>query len=107
MIIHPQSHYMEIAMQVVMKVSCKLLLSSLLTLACSVSAQTLSKEAIAELDQYLEKAIATTHIPGIVALVTNKDSILYESAFGKMDRPAELAANRRLAALSGSVSWLV
>ena len=72
-------------MQVIKKVSCKLILSSLLILAYSVNAQTLSNEAIAELDQYLEEAIATTHIPGIVALVTNRNGKIYERAFGKMD----------------------
>jgi CubicO group peptidase (beta-lactamase class C family) len=72
-------------MKPAMKAPFKLLLSVLFVLSCSVHAQTFSKESIAVLDQYLEQAIATTHIPGLVALVTSKDSIIYESAYGKMD----------------------
>ncbi len=56
-----------------------------LLLACSADAQTLTVAGKAELDSYLQNAIRTTHIPGMVALVVNKDGILYEQAFGLKD----------------------
>jgi methyl acetate hydrolase len=49
------------------------------------SAQTLSPAGINALDSYLANAIGSTRIPGMVALVTNGDEIIYERAFGLMD----------------------
>lgn len=50
-----------------------------------VSAQSLSTEGVKSLDEYLQQAVAETKIPGIVALVTNKDGVIYERAFGQLD----------------------
>ncbi|MDY6982210.1 MAG: serine hydrolase domain-containing protein [Pseudomonadota bacterium] len=50
-----------------------------------LGAQTLSDDGKAALDSYLGEAIGTTRIPGMVALVVNKDGVVYEEAFGLMD----------------------
>ena len=39
----------------------------------------------AEIDAYLASAVRDTHIPGIVALVTDADRVLYTGAFGRQD----------------------
>lgn len=62
-----------------------LVLGSFFTLSLSANAETLSSEGINELDRYLEEVIDTTYIPGMVALVVNKDGTVYERAFGLMD----------------------
>ena len=37
------------------------------------------------LDAYLREAVASTHIPGVVAMVTDADGILYTGAFGEQN----------------------
>jgi CubicO group peptidase (beta-lactamase class C family) len=56
-----------------------------LLLSASLQAQTLSEAGAAAIDSYLQQAIDTTHIPGMVAVVVNKDGILYQKAFGLRD----------------------
>ncbi|MES2603692.1 MAG: serine hydrolase domain-containing protein [Pseudomonadota bacterium] len=64
----------------------KILVGSLALLLCaSLEAQTLNDTGKAALDIYLQDVIKTTRIPGMVALVVNKDGIVYEKAFGLMD----------------------
>lgn len=64
----------------------RILLSSIvLVLSASIEAQTLSDAGKAEIDRYLHQAIADTRIPGMVALVVNKDGIVYQNAFGLRD----------------------
>lgn len=60
-------------------------IAGLLLISFKLQAQSLSTAGVEELDAYLEQAIATTHIPGMVALVVNKDGIVYANAFGLMD----------------------
>ena len=38
-----------------------------------------------EIDAYLSRTVATTKIPGIVAMVADADGVLYSGAFGKQD----------------------
>lgn len=57
----------------------------LLAVSFELSAQSLSTEGTADLDKYLTESIGTTRIPGMVALVVNKDGVIYEKAFGLMD----------------------
>lgn len=59
--------------------------SSALLLSATLEAQTFSDAGKAEIDSYLQQAIADTQIPGMVALVVNKDGIIYEKAFGLRD----------------------
>lgn len=69
-----------------LKQASKPLASALLVFASvHVDAQILSEEGAVELDRYLAETIGTTRIPGLVALVVNKDGILYENSFGLME----------------------
>ena len=61
-----------------------------LLLTTGLQAQTLSMGGRYELDRYLMQAIDSTRIPGVVALVTNGEEVIYHSAFGLMD-----SANRK------------
>ncbi len=61
---------------------------SLLVIVSSLStvhAQSLSVAGANALDSYLQSAIGSTRIPGMVALVTNGEEVIYEYAFGLMD----------------------
>lgn len=49
------------------------------------SRTSLSDKGVSEIDALLQRAIQQGTIPGVVAIVANKDRILYESAFGIMD----------------------
>ncbi len=60
----------------------------LLTLQTSSGAAklpALNAKGIAAIDQLLQTAIERGELPGVVAVVTNKDQILYLNAFGKQD----------------------
>ena len=57
----------------------------LVCLATFLHAQTISDTGKAELDKYMQMAVTDKGIPGIVALVTNSEEIIYQSAFGKQD----------------------
>ncbi len=63
----------------------KIIGATALLLSFSVDAQTLTATGKSAIDSYLQNAIKTTHIPGMVALVVNKDGIIYEQAFGLKD----------------------
>lgn len=43
------------------------------------------EQGIAEIDQLLQGAVDRKEVPGVVAIVANRDSILYHQSFGKMD----------------------
>lgn len=55
-----------------------------LLLGCAPQAALLDEEGAAVLDQALTDALAGTDVPGVVALVTSRDSVLYRRAFGVM-----------------------
>ena len=59
------------------------LLAVLLLAPLHASAASLSDSA--EIDAYLEQTIATTKIPGVVAMVADGDHVLYSGAFGSRD----------------------
>lgn len=88
----------------------RLLLLSLMLAGATAQAQTLSTPGRYELDRYLGEAVATSKIPGLVALVTNGDRILYESAFGLMDSGNSKAMTRdaifRIASMTKPVTSL-
>ena len=46
---------------------------------------TISENGVAEIDHFFQGAVERNEIPGVVAVVANKDQILYHRAFGKMD----------------------
>lgn len=80
----------------------------MLIAAVQLQAQTLGSEGAAEIDRYLTDAIGSTKIPGMVALVVNKDGVIYEQAFGLMDsannRPMTTDAIFRLASMTKPVT---
>jgi CubicO group peptidase (beta-lactamase class C family) len=89
--------------------ACRSLVGALLIAASmQLDAQTLSAEGAAELDSYLTEAIGKTRIPGMVALVVNKDGIIYEKSFGLMDsannKPMTNDAIFRLASMTKPVT---
>ena len=81
-----------------------------LLLVLPVNAQTLSESGKAELDEYLQSAMTDTHIPGLVALVTNSDGVIYQNAFGYMDvaggKPMTPDAIFRIASMTKPVTSL-
>jgi methyl acetate hydrolase len=84
-------------------ISAVALISSLQAGAAQLSAQ-----GTAELDRYLQDAIGTTHIPGMVALVVDSNGILYEKGFGLMDKaqgePMSADAIFRLASMTKAIT---
>jgi methyl acetate hydrolase len=68
---------------------CILLVYLVMFIAAGASAQTslpaLSANGTAEIDAALQRAVKQGVVPGVVAIVTNKDGILYHGAYGLMD----------------------
>ena len=54
----------------------------LLLSACATPTVFLDEDGAAVLDRALTDALADSNIPGMVALVTSRDSVLYRRAFG-------------------------
>lgn len=81
---------------------------ALLLWAVNAGAQTLTAEGDAAIDAYLQQAQATTGIPGMVALVVNKDGVIFEKAYGKMDvtnnKPMTTDAIFRIASMTKPVT---
>ena len=61
----------------------------ILMVGCSqpqqVAQPEIPEKGIAQIDQLLQGAVDRKDIPGVVAIVANRDRILYHQAFGKMD----------------------
>jgi len=45
----------------------------------------ISENGIAEIDYFLQEAVDQNKIPGVVAIVANKDKIIYQNVFGKRE----------------------
>jgi methyl acetate hydrolase len=58
-------------------------LTLVLFTTASAQGQVISDAGMAELDRYLEDVVANSRIPGLVAMVTNADGIIYQGAYGK------------------------
>ena len=84
------------------------LAATAILLSVHVGAAQLSTQGKAELDRYLQEAVGTTHIPGMVALVVDKDGIVYEKGFGLMDKankkPMTADAIFRLASMTKAIT---
>jgi CubicO group peptidase (beta-lactamase class C family) len=82
----------------------------LLVASTNLQAQTLSMAGRYELDRYLAESVAQSHIPGLVALVTNGEEVIYHSAFGVMDSGNSKAMTRdaifRIASMTKPVTSL-
>ncbi|MCP5146071.1 MAG: beta-lactamase family protein [Gammaproteobacteria bacterium] len=79
-----------------------------LLLSQTVHAAQFTAAGKAELDAYLQAAVTNTHIPGMVALVVDRDGVIYEQAFGLMDsakqRPMSPTAIFRLASMTKAIT---
>src|SRR5437016_6255030 len=68
----------------------------------------LSDRGISEIDSLLQQAIEHGTLPGVVAIVANKDRILYDSAFGLMDvgkqKPMQKDSIFRMASMTKPVT---
>jgi methyl acetate hydrolase len=68
----------------------------------------LGQNAPTEIDAILQRAVQQGTIPGVVAMVTNKDRVLYEGAFGLMDvgnkKPMTKDAIFRIASMTKPVT---
>lgn len=68
----------------------------------------LSGKGVAEIDSLLQRAIQQGTVPGVVAIVANKDRVLYHNAFGLMDvakrRPIEKDSIFRIASMTKPVT---
>src|SRR5215475_2840845 len=81
-------------------------------LGVDVSAQNgrpaLPANGTAEIDAILQHAVQQGTVPGVVAIVANKDRILYQGAFGLMDvgkqRPISRDAIFRIASMTKPVT---
>src|SRR2546425_8775671 len=69
---------------------------------------TLSAKAVSEIDALLQEAVRQGTVPGVVAIVTNKDRVLYHSAFGLMDtgkrKPMQKDSIFRIASMTKPVT---
>ncbi len=69
----------------------RLMLLALVCLFCSTGAPAqnglpvLPQSGTSEINAILQRAVQQGVVPGVVAMVTNKDRVLYEGAFGLMD----------------------
>jgi CubicO group peptidase (beta-lactamase class C family) len=68
----------------------------------------LSPAGAAEIDAIIQRAVQQGTVPGVVAMVANKDGILYQSAFGMMDmgrkKPMQPDAIFRIASMTKPVT---
>jgi methyl acetate hydrolase len=90
-----------------MKIRMFLCLVALLLPVLAEAAQ-LSPQGKTEIDRYLQSAIGTTRIPGMVAVVVDKNGIIYEKGFGLMDgaknKPMSTDAIFRLASMTKAIT---
>jgi methyl acetate hydrolase len=84
---------------------------SIILFSCAAGgtfAQSLSPAGVGAINDYLQNAIGSTRIPGMVALVTNGDEVIYEQAFGLMDTAGNKAMTTdaifRLASMTKAVT---
>src|SRR5437870_3285040 len=49
------------------------------------------KEAATAISDFLQRAVARGDVPGVVALVFNRNRVLYREAFGKQDVAGDVA----------------
>ena len=74
-----------------------LLTGTLLLLGCNTQETklpTISENGIAAINQFFQGAVDRNEIPGVVAIVANKDQMLYHGAFGKIEVENEVDMRR-------------
>ena len=57
----------------------------LMSVQINAQAPSVSEAGQAEINAYLEQVVSDTWIPGVVAMVTNGEGVIYAGAFGSQD----------------------
>ena len=74
----------------------------------NAQAPSISEAGQAAIDEYLEQVVGDTYIPGLVAMVTNRDSAIYAGAFGSQDvaqgRPVTVDSIFRIASMTKPIT---
>lgn len=89
----------------------RVFVSLFFSMACiAAQGQNISAQGRFDLELYLGNAVEESQIPGLVALVTNGDRVIYHSAFGLMDTGNSKAMTRdaifRIASMTKPVTSL-
>ena len=75
---------------------------------CGIDLPMLSDKGISEIDALLQQAVRQGTVPGVVAIVANKERILYHGAFGLMDtgkrKPMQKDSIFRIASMTKPVT---
>src|ERR1700756_4694773 len=73
-----------------------------------VAGQAQTPGSTTSIDQRLSEAVARKDVPGVVALVTNRQRVLYQGAFGVADvatgRPLKADALFRIASMTKAIT---
>ena len=84
--------------------ACILALAALVSSGSNAQARFFPDTGKAAIDEYLEQAVQETYIPGLIAMVTDRDGVIYGGAFGSQDvaqtRPMTLDSIVRIASMT-------
>ena len=79
-----------------------------MTTQVNAQAPSISEAGQAAIDEYLEQVVGDTYIPGLVAMVTNRDGAIYAGAFGSRDvargRPMTMNSIFRIASMTKPIT---
>ena len=79
-----------------------------MTTQVNAQAPSISEAGQAAIDEYLEQVIGDAYIPGLVAMVTNRDGAIYAGAFGSQDvargRPMTIDSIFRIASMTKPIT---
>ena len=82
--------------------------AAVMTTQVNGQAPFVSEAGQAALDEYLEQVVSDTYIPGLVAMVTNRDGVIYAGAFGSQDvargRPMTVESIFRIASMTKPIT---
>ena len=82
--------------------------AAVMTAQVNGQAPFVSEAGQAALDEYLEQVVSDTYIPGLVAMVTNRDGVIYAGAFGSQDvaqgRPMTVESIFRIASMTKPIT---
>ena len=82
--------------------------AAVMTTQVSGQAPFVSEAGQAALDEYLEQVVSDTYIPGLVAMVTNREGVIYAGAFGSQDvaqgRPMTVESIFRIASMTKPIT---
>ena len=80
----------------------------LISAQIDAQAPSVSEAGQAEIDAYLEQVVGDTWIPGVVAMVTNGEGVIYSGAFGSRDvaraRPMTVDSICRIASMTKPIT---